>query len=244
MFDGLRHAARERYTLRHVASLIVVFALVYAVTGEPGSLVGLGAGLVVVETTNLLRETPGVDERWVGVGTGAFVVLGSLAWFAYEVTVVPDSGGPVWFPLVVALAGVWLLLDARQASATGAAGADDEFDDLSASESMLVMHHASLVTRELRDGPKTVPELAASCDLTESRVREALAVATHDDTVYRVDDPEAYADERTDDEDGPDAGDGTYTGRYALDESKVGGAAFVRENGKRVVRRLIRPLRF
>jgi hypothetical protein len=29
--------------------------------------------------------------------------------------------------------------------------------------------------------------------------------------------------------------------RYALDESKVGGLAFVRSNGKRILRRLARP---
>jgi len=31
--------------------------------------------------------------------------------------------------------------------------------------------------------------------------------------------------------------------RYALDESKVGGVAFVRSNGKRIAQRLARPFR-
>jgi len=60
--------------------------------------------------------------------------------------------------------------------------------------------------------------------LTESRVREALDVGTDDGMVYRV-----------------DAGTGDDAERYALDESRVGGLAFVRSNGKRILRRLARP---
>ena len=89
---------------------------------------------------------------------------------------------------------------------------------------MLVMNHAHLVVEELKQEPKTVAELANACDLTESRVREALDVGTDDGMIYRVD------SERD------DGGE-----RYALDESKVGSVAFVRSNGKRILRRLARP---
>jgi predicted transcriptional regulator len=97
---------------------------------------------------------------------------------------------------------------------------------MSASEMMLVMNHARLVVKELKQGPKTVPELADACDLTESRVREALDVITDDGMIYPVD--------------GSPSDD---VERYALNESKVGGVAFVRSNGKRILRRLMRPFR-
>jgi len=65
-----------------------------------------------------------------------------------------------------------------------------------------------------------------ACDLTEPRGRSALAVTTNGGIVYRV-------------------GDGSIDDieRYALDESKVGGVAFVRSSGKRILRRLARPFR-
>jgi len=100
----------------------------------------------------------------------------------------------------------------------------DEPDDMSASEVMLVMNHAHLVVEELKQGPKTVTELADACNLTESRIREVLDFGTDDGMIYPVD---------TDTSD--------TTKRYALDESKVGGLAFVRSNGKRILRRLARP---
>jgi len=95
---------------------------------------------------------------------------------------------------------------------------------MSASEMMLVMNHAHLVVVELKQEPKTVAELADACDLTESRVCEALKIGTDDGMIYRIDTGTS--------EDGK---------RYALDESKVGGLAFVRSNGKRILRRLARP---
>jgi len=58
-------------------------------------------------------------------------------------------------------------------------------------------------------------------NLTESRIREVLDFGTDDGMIYPVD---------TDTSD--------TTKRYALDESKVGGLAFVRSNGKRILRRL------
>jgi hypothetical protein len=223
MKSALLRTARERFTLRHILSYGVPVALVYGITRNEGVLLGLSLAFIFTEVATLFRETPGIDGRWVGVGVGAFITLGSLAWFGYEYTVVPDTGGPVWFPLLTALVGVWFLLDSRRDFVEGRRR-DGPHDDLSASEMMLVMNHAHLIVEELKSGPKTVAELADACDLTETRVREALDITTDDDMVYRVD------SEATDD-----------SGRYALDESKVGGVAFVRSNATRVVRRLVRP---
>jgi len=58
---------------------------------------------------------------------------------------------------------------------------------MSASEVMLVMNHAHLVVEELKQGPKTVTELADACNLTESRIREVLDFGTDDGMIYPVD---------------------------------------------------------
>lgn len=228
MKSAVVRTARERYTLGYVLSDVVPMALIltviYGITRSEGVLLGLALAYLFTEVVKLFQATPSIDGRWVGVGAGAFITLGSLAWFGYEYTIVPDTGGPVWFPLLTALIGVWFILDSRQDFIEGRRR-DELNDDLSTSEMMLVMNHAHLVVEELKSGPKTVPELAEACDLTESRVREALNITTDDDTVYRVD------SEAPDD-----------AGRYALDESKVGSVAFVRSNVKRVARRLVRPL--
>lgn len=230
MFDSLRRTARERYTPRRV--LLGTVAIVALVLGGGGDVGVLLAVVAVAETVTLLRETPAVDGRWVYAAVGAALTLGGLAWFASGVTFLLESGDPWWLPVVAVGTGLWVLLDARRDFAAGRHdGGPHRLDDMDTGEAMLVMNHASLVGRELREGPMTVPELAETCDLTESRVREALAVATRDDTVYRVD-GEGRVDEA-----------GRYTGRYALDDSKVGGWAFVRENGRRVLGRLARPFR-
>jgi hypothetical protein len=57
------------------------------------------------------------------------------------------------------------------------------FEGMDTGEAMLVMQHIQLVAKQLEDGPKTVPEIAAACDLTESRVRQAIELAGRDDTI-------------------------------------------------------------
>lgn len=207
--------------------LVVPLALVYGVTRNENMLLGLGLAVVGSEAVAIVREAPGVDDRWVGVLVGTVVTLVSLAWFGYELTAASGAGGPAWFPALTALVGVWFLLDARRDFVEGGPRDGEAETDLAASDAMLVMQHAHLVAEELKSGPKTVPELAAACDLTESRVREALAVAP-DDAVSRLDESNGEAE---------------YDGRYALDESALGPLAFVRLNGARALRRLARPFR-
>ncbi|MFC7164907.1 hypothetical protein [Halospeciosus flavus] len=224
MDASISRTAREQLTGRHLLSLVAFLALVYGVTQDIGMVVAIALSLAFVETVSILREAPTVDSRWVGVGLGTFITIASLAWLAWELTAAAGTGGPAWFPALTGIIGVWFLFDARKDFADGT----DSYapDDMDASEMMLVMNHAHLVVEELKQDPKTVPELADACDLTESRVREALEVATDDGMVYAV-----------------DGGSSDDIDRYALDESKVGSIAFVRSNGKRIMRRLARPFR-
>ncbi|MFD1570424.1 hypothetical protein [Halorubrum laminariae] len=224
MVSSIGRTAREQLTGRYVLAVVAFLALVYGVTQNIGTVFAIALGLAFVETISILRETPTVDSRWVGVGLGAFITIASLGWLSWELTAAAGTGGPAWFPALTALIGVWFLFDARADFAEETDS--DSPDDMTASEVMLVMNHAHLVVEELKQEPKTVAELADACDLTESRVREALDVGTDDGMIYRV-----------------NAGTGDDAKRYALDESKVGGLAFVRSNGKRILRRLARPFR-
>jgi hypothetical protein len=129
-------------------------------------------------------------------------------------------------PVLAVLGGCWLLLDARADFVQGRRlTGPDEFEDLDGGEAMLVMQHLRLVAEELEDAPKTVPEIAAGCDLTESRVRQALELAGRDDTIYPVGDEEPR--------------------RYALDQQKLGLSGVSRQAAGGVtgiLRRLVRPL--
>ncbi|WP_435362094.1 hypothetical protein [Haloarchaeobius sp. DFWS5] len=234
MLGALRRTARQRYTLRHILALVVPVAVLYGLTRSEDMLLGIAIVVPLSEVFTLVRETPEIDGRWANVGLGAVLTAVSLCWLTYGLATAASLGS-LWPPALTTLAGGWLLLDARRDFVEGTRREPSKYDDMDSGEVMLVMNHARLVAEALEAGPKTVSELAEECDLTESRVREALELASGNDTVYRVDggenDPSA-ADE---------AGD---TVRYALDESKVGPLAFVRENGTRAVRRLARPFRF
>ncbi|ELY94101.1 hypothetical protein [Natrialba taiwanensis] len=227
MPSAIVRTARDRLTVRHVLPMIAVLVLLYAITRSVDTLVLVTIPLVLAETLQVLRDTPTVDDRWIQLGTGAFIAVVSLAWLSHELTAGAAAGGPAWFPALTALIGVWFLLDARNPAVTDRTPSPDADEDMSANEVMLVLNHVHLVAEELKSDPepKTVAELADACDLTDSRVHEALDLMTDDGTVYRVDRGSADA------------------ARYELDEAKVGGVAFVRSNGKRIVRRLARPFR-
>lgn len=224
MVSEVLRTLRERLTVRHFVPHVAVLVVFYGVTRDVETLIALTLGLGIVESIDVLRETPSIDDRWIQVGIGAFVTVGSFAWFGYELTVASDTGGPAWFPALLVFVGLWFLLDARRDFREGRRRSAPE--EMDANDVMLVLNHAHLVTDELRSGPKTVPELADRCDLTESRVREAIDVAIDEDIVYPV-----------------GGTDGDEPERYALDESQLGGVAFVRSNAKRVLRRLARPFR-
>ena len=113
MDSSIGRTARERLTARYVLSLVAFPALVYGVTQDVKTVLGIAFGLAFVEIISILRETPTVDSRWVGVGLGAFITVASLAWLGWELTAAAGTGGPAWFPALTALIGVWFLLDAR-----------------------------------------------------------------------------------------------------------------------------------
>jgi hypothetical protein len=166
--------------------------------------------VLFAEVADLSRALGGVDPRYVRGLLGVLLVGAGLA----AVVRGPD--------LAVAAVGVgigwWVVLDAAYARYAGDRPAETD-DDLDASEAMLRMHVARLIVDELDSGPQTVPELAAACDMTESRVRDTLEMLASTDTVHR----EGEA--------------------WVLDESRVGLWPFLRDNTRRVAARLARPFR-
>lgn len=217
MFSALRRTARSQFTLRHLTGIAVVVGFFALVLDLPRStLVAFAVALALSEAVTLLRNTPEIDQRYVKAGIGAFVTVGSLG-LGY--LVLTGASGAPWLPALTLLAGVWFLVDAvsdvRRGRRPGV-GADD---DLSSAEVMLLMSHGHLVATELEDGPRTVPELAEACDLTESRVEDALTHLERSDVVARRGD------------------------RYALRPENLGAVAFARTTVSSIYRRLVRPFR-
>ena len=208
---------------------LVVFGGIYAVTRNFALIAGLLTAAVVTEAIDILETQSGVDERWVKIGMGGVLLVASAVWLWGELQEPPSVGR--WLPVVAIAGSLWVLLDARADFVQGRRFEGRRFrtpepdDEPSAGEVMVLSQHARLVANALREGPKTVGELAADCDLTESRVREAIAIAGDDGAIYPLD-PEA---------DDP---------RYALDDGKMGASGVGRLAAGGVTslfRRLLRP---
>ena len=210
MLAELAAVLRERLSPVSLAAWVLLVTVVLAVTGDVVVVTLLSSAYLYAEAIALLRTVPGVDERWVGAGTGAVAGVASVVWLwtALSRSATVES---VWLPAAAVLASGWLLLDTWADFLEGRTlDTDDGFEELDGAETMLVMQHGSLVANELRAGPKTVPELAKACDLTESRVRQVVELFGRDDTLYPVD---PAAD----------------TPRYAVDEQKLGATGLGRQ---------------
>ncbi|WP_147441192.1 hypothetical protein [Halorubrum sp. Atlit-26R] len=193
----------------YAVGLIALFGIAFGFTWSQAIIVV--AIVLVGESAELANPLPGLDERHFRLALGLVVVAaGGVAYWAQGDTTVAAVGVGV---------GGWLLLDALYSLQEGIRSDEDEMADADSSEVFLSMQVGHLVAEELKDGPKTVSELADACDMTESRVREALDYHEQADTAYS---------------------DG---GQWYLDESKIGTWAFVKDNTWRALVRFLRPFR-
>ena len=193
----------------YAVGLIALFGIAFDFTWPQAIIVS--AILFVGRSAELARPLPGLDERHFRLALGfVAVAAGGVAYWAQGDTTVAAVGVG---------GGGWLLLDALYSLREGIRSSDDGMADADSSEVFLSMQVGHLVAEELKDGPKTVSELADACDMTESRVREALDYHEQADTAYR---------------------DG---GQWHLDESNTGAWAFVRDNTRRALARIFRPFR-
>ncbi len=202
---GSESLRRSLYTV----GLVVLFRFLFDFTwAQVLVLVGL---LLVSESVEIGRELPGLDERHARLVLAVVVVAasGSVYW----------RGADPVMAVIAAAVGGWLALDAVYSLHAGIRANEGDGEDPTAKDLMLSMQVGHLVAEELKTGPKTVAELAEACDMTESRVRDALEFHERAGTVYRDGD------------------------RWVLDESRIGLWAFVRDNTRRLVARFVRPFR-
>lgn len=227
MPSEVRDAIRELFSARDVVLGVAVLALFRVVFDFSWLSIAVFAGTIAtIQAVNVADAVPSVDERYVLLFLALILVAsGGFAHWRGDTT----------SAVVLGVAGGWLLLDTLYKFRYGIGaepasdGALDEIDEVGSGEAMLRMQLGSLVAQELKEGPKTVPELAESTDMTESRVRQALEL--HQDAGIVT--PEG----------GQEEGAKGVDVRFVLDESKVGPVAFVRDNGTRLVKRLLRPFR-
>ena len=193
----------------YAVGLIALFGIAFGFTWSQAIVVTVV--MLVGESAELARPLPGLDERHFRLVLGLVAVAaGGVAYWAQgDATVAAVGTG----------GGSWLMLDALYSIREGIWSGEDGMADADSSELFLSMQVGHLVAEELKDGPKTVPELADACDMTESRVRRALDYHEQADTAYR---------------------EGS---QWHLNESNIGAWAFVRDNTRRALARFFRPFR-
>jgi len=218
MSDALQ-VVRERYTLWKAGTLVVTITAVGWLFGTE-MLGPIAFALVLGEGIHLARDHPGIDSRKLHLVNGVVVTLGSLALLAGSLGVFGRAIGNQFAPPlfgVFSVLGGWWTLDAYTLVRYDVPRR--ESTDISRSEAMVQMQVGHLVVESLSDGPKTVAELAADCDMTVSRVEDALERAQRGGVVVQRGET------------------------YERVERNIGATGLIRSNGSRVLARLARPFR-
>lgn len=217
MISALYRTARKQFTLKHFLGIAVMFGFfAFVLNASRELLIGLAIALVLSELVTVFQDTPAVDQRYVKAFIGLFVIGGSLL-MGYGIAA--SGSGPTWFPVLTLIGGVWLLADVYADFRHGRGADAGQSNDLSATDMMLLSNHGHLISNALEEGSCTVEQLATDCDLTESRVREALDQMERSDIVGHDGD------------------------QYVLREENVGPWAFVRNIVTGTARRIVRPFR-
>ena len=253
----------QRVSLRAVLWYVLVAAGGIVVTGNVALVVGLASAFLVIETRQLLIDTPGVDNRWVTVGLAVVLLTVSLVWLLAELRQ-PPLLRTLWAPVAAVLGGVWLLLDARvDLVYDQPRGSSDPVDELDSGVFLLRMLRLNRIVDTLESGPKTVPEIAAASELTEPQVRAAIELAGDDGPIVRVTDPsidsadnsaidsadnsaiDSADNSAVDSADDEPVAAGDEFPRYSLDPRQLGVSGVCRMAAgwlARLLRRLARPV--
>ncbi len=219
-------ALRRRFSVISAVGYLLTVAAVLVITDDVAIVLGVTGAILFTELVDTLQDVPSVDERWAKAALGTLLTVGSTGWLwvEFQGSVATDR---LVLPALAVLGGCWIVLDARADFVQGRRlGGPDAFDEMETGEAMLIMQHMRLVAETLEDGPKSIPDIASECDLTESRVRQAIELAGRDDTIYPVDTDEDPC-------------------RYALDQRKIGLTGVGRQAASGVtglLHRFVRPL--
>lgn len=176
---------RESGPLRSIVAAVLVL----------GGLVGVGGmsfrdsvPILVIFASVMINDL--VDDAYdLPAGTNWIVYGAAVAAAGSYLALVSNP----WFGALVAVAGLWFVLDGATIVRYGPARTPHEYvTDLEAGsgETMLRIQTLHVVYRALRDapGPRTAAALATEVDLTESRVESALEYLVHEGRVERVED--------------------------------------------------------
>ncbi|EJN61626.1 hypothetical protein [Halogranum rubrum] len=214
---------RERATVQAVAALVLLVVFLRFVGDEPWPVVGRFAALLTTLVAfGALADAPNVDDRYLAILCG--FVVAAVAVFVPDAIVEGETLGVTVVGLAV---GGWLVADGLAALASGRSASErsEAFDDVDSGEFFFEMQLFRVVANQLRERPQTRAELAAACDLTESRVQTALDRLESTGSAHPV----------------AETADGET--RWAFDESSVGARAFVDATAGSAMRRLSLPFR-
>lgn len=214
MVEKLVDVIRREYSIYDLLLAGAFLVLLYTIIESAVVVAGIGIGLLVIALMNVVTKLPDVPSRSGRIARSAVLLIVSASWFVYGLAT--GAGIENGIPAILLVGAVWLVITEVRSDVTQEHTATEA---VSSTEAMVQLQHTQLVIEELQRGPKTATELANDCDLTESRVKQALQILTDDDGVYVIDHDEG-------------------TPKYAVNESKLGKMAFVRFIGKR----LLRPL--
>ena len=239
MASTFRSRFAQRVSLRTLLWYLLVAAGVVVVTGNIALVAGLATAFLVTETRQVLKDAPGVDDRWVTVGLAIVLLAVSFVWLVAEFRQ-PAAVRTLWAPVAAILGSLWLLLDARVDFIYDQShGSSDPADNLTPDVFLLRMLRVNRIADTLGSDQKTIPEIAAACDLTESQVRVAIEFTGDDGPIVRVDDKPAEST-------GGDAvTDSSEPPQYTLDTRQLGvsGVSRMAAGGlAKLLRRLARPL--
>ncbi|GAB3687316.1 hypothetical protein GCM10028857_20280 [Salinarchaeum chitinilyticum] len=227
MTHGIRTALRDAVSLRTLLAYATILAMLgwYFGTGID-TLLGICLGFLALELLDVATETRAVDRD---LATLVVAVLGGAVMVGLVVV-----EGPRLVYLVLLVAAGWLALDGIVNRRIGGSAADPDVDrhphadswscvDGERDDVLLRLGAQREIVETLKDGPKTVDEIADDANLTVSRVERALAFLVSEGAVER---------------------DGNC---YALDESAFGPIPFVLNLVTSVagglLRRFTRPFR-
>lgn len=211
-------SVRDRLDSVDIVSFAILALVIHASTDGAGEvLLSVAVLAVAMPVFGWLFDAANIGD------VGARLLLGSLV-AALGVAALVRGESPLVGAGALAV-GCWFVLDAcyehRHGDPTGEGAADGTDEDFSEAEMYTLMGHGQWVLEELREAsrPLTAAELRARTGLTEAELEDVLEMTLGNGTVERV-------------------GNG-----YAVDETELGGVAFVRGIVRTVGGRLLRPFR-